>query len=217
MGMWIGRNRKARVTYGFDEIALVPGDITINPNEVDISFQIPRREEEPITLNIPILASAMDGVVDVKMAIAMGKLGGLAVLNLEGVQTRYENPDEVLAEMVSANREQATALIQKLYLEPVREELIARRIQEIKEAGVVCAVSSIPQKADRYGEIAQAAGVDIFVVQSTVSTVRHISTEYKTLDISKFCAAMSVPIIVGNTVTFNATRELMQTGVAAVL
>jgi IMP dehydrogenase len=217
MGMWIGRNRKARVTYGFDEIALVPGDVTINPNEVDISFQIPRRDGEPITLKIPILASAMDGVVDVKMAIAMGELGGLGVLNLEGVQTRYENPDEVLAEVVSADKEKATTLIQKLYQEPIREDLIARRVQEIKSAGVVCSVSSIPQKAERFGSIAQEAGVDVFVVQSTVSTVRHISTEYKTLDIAKFSASMNVPVIVGNTVTFNATRELMQTGVAAVL
>ena len=217
MGMWIGRNRKARVTYGFDEIALVPGDVTINPNEVDISFRIPRRDAEPIKLNIPILASAMDGVVDIKMAIAMGKLGGLGVLNLEGVQTRYEDPAEVLAEVVAADKEKATALIQKLYQEPVREELIARRVQEIKKAGVISAVSSIPQRAERFGAIAQEAGVDVFVVQSTVSTVRHISTEYKTLDLGSFCRAMKVPVIVGNTVTFNATRELMQTGVAAVL
>jgi IMP dehydrogenase/GMP reductase len=148
MGMWIGRNRKARVTYGFDEIALVPGDVTINPNEVDISFRLPRRDAEPIKLSIPILASAMDGVVDVRMAIAMGKLGGLGVLNLEGVQTRYENPSEVLAEVVSADKENVTALIQKLYLAPVREELIARRVEEIKKAGVISAVSSIPQKAE---------------------------------------------------------------------
>jgi IMP dehydrogenase len=209
MGMWIGRNRKARVTYGFDEIALVPGEVTINPNEVDISFRLPRRDAEPIRLNIPILASAMDGVVDVNMAIAMGKLGGLGVLNLEGVQTRYENPGEVLAEV--------TALLQKLYQEPVREDLIGRRVEEIKKAGVICAVSSIPQRAERFGAIAQEAGVDVFVVQSTVSTVRHISREYKTLDLVSFCKAMTVPVIVGNTVTFNATRELMQTGVAAVL
>jgi IMP dehydrogenase len=217
MGMWIGRNRKARVTYGFDEIALVPGDVTINPNEVDISFRIPRRDAEPITLNIPILASAMDGVVDVSVAIEIGKLGGLGVLNLEGVQTRYENPGEVIAEVVAADRENVTSLIQKLYQEPVREDLIARRVEEIRSSGVISAVSSIPQKAERYGAIAQEAGVDIFVVQSTVSTVRHISTEYKTLDIASFCKAMKVPVIVGNTVTFNATRELMQTGVAAVL
>ena len=217
MGMWIGRNRKARVTYGFDEIALVPGDVTINPNEVDISFRLPRRDSEPIKLNIPILASAMDGVVDVKMAILMGKLGGLGVLNLEGVQTRYENPDEVLAEVVAADKERATSLIQKLYQEPIREELIARRVEEIKKAGVISAVSSIPQKAERFGAIAQDAGVDVFVVQSTVSTVRHISTEYKTLDLGSFCRGMKVPVIIGNTVTFNATRELMQTGVAALL
>jgi IMP dehydrogenase len=217
MGMWIGRNRKARVTYGFDEIALVPGDVTINPNEVDISFRIPRRDAEPITLNIPILASAMDGVVDVSVAIEIGKLGGLGVLNLEGVQTRYENPGEVIAEVVAADRENVTSLIQKLYQQPVREDLIARRVEEIRSSGVISAVSSIPQKAERYGAIAQEAGVDIFVVQSTVSTVRHISTEYKTLDIASFCKAMKVPVIVGNTVTFNATRELMQTGVAAVL
>ncbi len=215
--MWIGRNRKARVTYGFDEIALVPGDVTINPNEVDISFRLPRRDLEPIKLNIPILASAMDGVVDVKMAILMGKLGGLGVLNLEGVQTRYENPDEVLAEVVAADKERATSLIQKLYQEPIREELIARRVEEIKKAGVISAVSSIPQKAERFGAIAQDAGVDVFVVQSTVSTVRHISTEYKTLDLGSFCRGMKVPVIIGNTVTFNATRELMQTGVAALL
>ena len=132
------------------------------------------------------------------------------MLNLEGVQTRYENPDEVLAEVVSEDKK-ATTLIQKLYQEPIREDLIARRVQEIKRAGVVCSVSSI-QKAERFGAIAQEAGVDVFVVQSTVSTVRHISTEYKTLDIAKFCASMKVPVIVGNTVTFNATRELMQTG-----
>lgn len=215
--MWIGRNRKARVTYGFDEIALVPGNVTINPNEVDIAFRIPRKDAEPIKLSIPILASAMDGVVDVKLAIAMGKLGGLAVLNLEGVQTRYENPEEVLAEVVAADKENVTALIQKLYLEPVREDLIARRIEEIKKAGVIAAVSSIPQQAERYGAIAQEAGVDVFVVQSTVSTVRHISTEYKTMDIGSFCKSMKAPVIVGNTVTYDATLELMHTGVAALL
>jgi IMP dehydrogenase len=215
--MWIGKNRKARVTYGFDEIALVPGDVTINPNEVDIAFRLPRQNAEPIKLNIPILASAMDGVVDVNMAIEMGKLGGLGVLNLEGVQTRYENPSEVIAEVVAANGDKVTALIQRLYQQPVREDLIARRVEEIKSAGVISAVSSIPQQAERYGAIAQEAGVDVFVVQSTVSTVRHISTQYKTLDIARFCKAMKVPVIVGNTVTLNATRELMQTGVAAVL
>jgi IMP dehydrogenase len=212
MGMWIGRNRKARVTYGFDDIALVPGDVTINPNEVDTSFQV-----GPHKIRVPILASAMDGVVDVRFAIEMGKLGGVAVLNLEGVQTRYKNPEEVLDKIVNATKEEATHLLQRIYTEPVQEDLIAARVKEIKDAGVLCSVSSIPQKADRFGAIAQEAGADVFVVQSTVSTVRHISSEYKTLDIAGFCRSMKIPVVIGNTVTYDATVELMQCGSAAVL
>jgi IMP dehydrogenase len=217
MAMFIGRNRKARTTYGFDEIALVPGNVTINPNEVDITFSIPRRAGEPIKLAIPILASAMDGVVDVNFAIEMGKLGGLAVLNLEGVQTRYKNPKEVLLKVLEADKEHVTALLQKIYQEPVQEDLIAARIKEIKDAGVISAVSSIPQKAERYGRIAQEAGVDVFVVQSTVSTVRHISTEYKSLDLADFCRQMRCPVIVGNTVGYEVTLEIIECGVAGVL
>lgn len=217
MGMWIGRNRKARVTYGFDEIALVPGAVTINPNEVDISFAIPRRDQEPILLKIPILASAMDGVVDVRFAVEMGKLGGLAVLNLEGVQTRYENPDEILSEVLAADKDHVTALLQKVYQKPVREDLIVQRIQEMKKSGAIAAVSSIPQKAEAYGPLCVEAGVDVFVVQSTVSTVRHISTEYKSLDLAKFCASTSVPIIIGNTVGYGVTLEVMECGVSGVL
>src|ERR1041384_1349063 len=201
MGMWIGRNRKARVTYGFDEIALVPGEVTINPAEVDTSFQIPCKDGGSIKLNIPIIASAMDGVTDVRFCIEMGKLGGLGVINLEGVQTRYENPAEVLNQVVKASASEVTTLIQKLYLEPIKEELIGRRVQELKKAGVLAAVSSIPQKAERFGAIAQEAGADVFVVQSTVSTVKHISTQYKSLDLPVFTQAMRIPVIVGNAVT----------------
>jgi IMP dehydrogenase len=215
--MWIGRNRKARVTYGFDEIALVPGRVTINPNEVDITWRLARREAEPLKFKIPILASAMDGVVDVRFAIAMGKLGGLAVLNLEGVQTRYKNPREVLQKIVEADKNEVTALLQKIYQEPVQEDLIAARIREIKDAGVPAAVSSIPQRAAKFGAIAQEAGADVFVVQSTVSTVRHISSEYKSLELAKFCGEMRIPVIVGNTVGFDATLEIMECGPAAVL
>src|SRR4029079_9870243 len=217
MGMWIGRNRKARVTYGFDEIALVPGRITINPNEVDITWRLARRDAAPLECKIPILASAMDGVVDVRFAIAMGKLGGLAVLNLEGVQTRYKNPLEVLQKIVEADKSDVTALLQKIYQEPVQEDLIAARIREIKDAGVPAAVSSIPQRAESFGRIAQEAGADIFVVQSTVSTVRHISSKYKSLDLARFCREMRIPVIVGNTVGFDATLEIMECGPAAVL
>jgi IMP dehydrogenase len=217
MGMWIGRNRKARVTYGFDEIALVPGEVTINPAEVDTSFQIPRKDGSAITLKIPIIASAMDGVTDVKFCIEMGKLGGLGVINLEGVQTRYENPAEVLEQVVKADKDDVTTLIQKLYLEPIKEELIGRRVEELKRAGVLAAVSSIPQKAERFAAIAQEAGAAVFVVQSTVSTVRHISTQYKSLDLAAFTKGLDIPVIIGNAVTYNVTLELMGCGVAGVL
>jgi IMP dehydrogenase len=215
--MWIGRNRKARVTYGFDEIALVPGEITINPNEVDTSFLIPRKDGSQIKLKIPIIASAMDGVTDVKFCIEMGKLGGLGVINLEGVQTRYENPAEVLEKVVKADKDEVTTLIQKLYLEPIKEELIGRRVEELKKAGVLAAVSSIPQKAERFAAIAQEAGADIFVIQSTVSTVRHVSTEYKSLELANFVKGLNIPVIIGNAVTYNVTLELMRTGIAGVL
>ncbi|MBA3962970.1 MAG: GuaB3 family IMP dehydrogenase-related protein [Chthoniobacterales bacterium] len=217
MGMWIGRNRKARVTYGFDEIALVPGRVTINPNEVDISWCLTSKGGAPLEFKIPILASAMDGVVDVQFAIAMGKLGGLAVLNLEGVQTRYKNPEEVLQKIVEADKAEITSLLQKIYQEPVQEDLIRARVKEMKDAGIPVAVSSIPQRAESFGAIAQEAGADIFVVQSTVSTARHISSEYASLDLSKFCREMRIPIIVGNTVGYEATLEIMECGPAAVL
>src|SRR3989338_3250145 len=152
MGMWLGRGRKARRRYGFDEIALVPGAVTINPNEVDTSFKIGAKK-----YNVPILAAAMDGVVDVKFAIAMGKLGGLAVLNLEGVQTRYENPTEVLERIAHAAQEEATELVQGLYTKPIQERLISKRIEQIKKAAVPCVVSAIPQRAERFGAIAQEA------------------------------------------------------------
>ncbi len=217
MGMWIGRNRKARVTYGFDEIALVPGRVTINPNEVDTSCRFSRTGSDPIELKIPILASAMDGVVDVRFAVAMSKLGGLAVLNLEGVQTRYKNPQEVLLKVVEADKSEVTGLLQKIYQEPVQEDLIAARIRQIKDEGGIAAVSSIPQRATEFGRIAQEAGADVFVVQSTVSTVRHISSEYKSLELEKFCRDMSIPVIVGNAVGYDVTLDLMECGPAAVL
>lgn len=217
MGMWIGRNRKARVTYGFDEIALVPGQVTINPAEVDIGFEIPRRDGEPLKMDIPILASAMDGVVDVRFAAAMGKAGGLAVLNLEGIQTRYENSQEVYQNILQADKDKVTGLLQKIYQEPVKEELISKRVEQIKEAGVYAAVSSIPQKAEAYGKLAEEAGADLYVVQSTVSTVRHIATEYKSLDLAGFCKTMRIPVIVGNTVGYDVTLEIMACGPAGVL
>jgi IMP dehydrogenase len=216
--MWIGRNRKARVTYGFDEIALVPGEITINPNEVNTSFEIPcPGDREPLKLKIPIIASAMDGVTDVRFCTEMARLGGLGVVNLEGVQTRYENPEDALAQIVKADKGSVTEQIQKLYTQPIQEELISRRVQELRKGGGIVAVSSIPQKAERYAAIAQEAGADLFVVQSTVSTVRHISSEYKSLDLAAFTKASTIPIIIGNAVTYSVVFELMENGVSGVL
>src|SRR5450631_1288752 len=217
MGMWIGRNRKARVTYGFDEIALVPGRVTINPNEVDIAWRLPRKDKEPLKLGIPILASAMDGVVDVRFAVEMSRLGGLGVLKHKGVQTRYKNPREVLQKIIEAGKAEITGLLQKIYQEPVQEDLIAARIREMKDNGATAAVSSIPQRATEFGRIAQEAGADVFVVQSTVSTVRHLSSEYKSLELEKFCREMRIPVIVGNTVGYEVTFEIMECGPAAVL
>ncbi|MDD5680712.1 MAG: GuaB3 family IMP dehydrogenase-related protein [Candidatus Omnitrophica bacterium] len=212
MGMWLGRGRKARRCYGFDEIALVPGNVTVNPNEVDTTIALCGGK-----FKIPIIAAAMDGVVDVKFAIAIGKLGGLAVLNLEGVQTRYEHPDEVLDKIASATPQEATELVQSIYLKPIKEKLISKRIAEIKKAGVTAAVSTIPQRAERFGKIAQEAGCDIFLVQSTVTTAKHISRQYKTLDFKKFCKKMKIPVIIGNCVTYNTALELMEAGPSALL
>ncbi|MBN3038934.1 MAG: GuaB3 family IMP dehydrogenase-related protein [Candidatus Omnitrophica bacterium] len=212
MGLFIGKGRKARRCYGFDEVALVPSLTTINPSEVDTSWEFAGSK-----FRVPILAAAMDGVVDVKFAIAMGKLGGLAVLNLEGVQARYKNPDEVLDKIAKSSSEEATKLVQSIYLEPVKEDLISKRIEEIKKAGVPAAVSSIPQKAERYAPIAREAGCDIFVLQSTVSSVKHISSEYKVLDLHKFCKKTKMPVVIGNCVTYEMTLELMKTGAAAIL
>src|ERR671922_297407 len=150
MGMWVGRGRKARAAYGFDDIALVPGALTINPNEVDISWELCGRR-----FDLPIIAAAMDGVVGPKLAIEMGRFGGLAVLNPEAIFPRYERPDDVLDRIVSASQEEATKIIQSIYGEPIKEELIHRRIEEIKKGGGPAVVSSIPQRAERFAQSAQ--------------------------------------------------------------
>lgn len=212
MAEWIGIGRRARRCYGFDEVALVPGDKTINPNEVDISWSIGNMK-----FGIPIMAASMDGVVNVKFAVEMGKLGGIAVLNLDGVQTRYDDPDKILDQIAESSPEEATKLIQALYTKPVKESLISKRVAEIKKHKVPVVVSCIPQNAKRFCEIAVEAGCDIFVVQSTVATVKHIASEYKVLDLEKLIQAAKVPIIVGNTVTYDMTLELMEIGASAIL
>ena len=212
MAEFIGRDRKARRAYGFDEIALVPGEVTVNPDEVDIHWKINGQN-----FPIPFLASAMDGVVDPAFAIKMGKFGAIAVLNLEGVQTRYEDSDEIFDQIAKASPEKATEFVQKIYLEPIKEKLISKRIQEIKKGKVPAVVSTIPQHAEKFGKIAEEAGVDIFVVQSTVTTVHHIAKAYKVVDFHKFCKSMKIPVILGNCVTYKVALELMETGCAAIL
>jgi len=212
MADFIGINRKARRCYGFDEVALVPGLKTINPAEVNSSWSIDGKK-----FKVPILAAAMDGVVDVKFAVAMGKFGGIAVLNLDGVQTRYDKPEDVLGQIAKATPQKATELVQGIYTKPIKEKLIAKRVSEIKKHKVPAVVSCIPQNAERFGKIAQDAGVDIFVVQSTVTSTQHISTQYKSLDLSKFCKQMKVPVVVGNCVTYDVALELMGVGCAGLL
>lgn len=214
---FIGKDRKARRCYGFDEVSLVPGNVTINPKEVDTSWGIGGSTGLAIKFNVPILAAAMDGVVDVRVAVEMGRLGGLAVLNLEGVQTRYEDPQDVIEKIAHASNDEATKLVQDIYLEPIKENLISKRISQIKKGKAPCIVSSIPQRAERFGQIAQGAGCDIFIVQSTVTTVRHISKEYKSLDFKKFCKNIKIPVIIGNCVTYETALELMETGPSAIL
>ena len=212
MAEWIGIGRRARRCYGFDEIALVPGTTTINPAEVDTTWGV-----GGVKFRVPILASAMDGVVDVTFAVAMGKLGGLAVLNLDGVQARYEDPAEAIAQIVRGDLGETTNIVQQLYRAPIQEPLIAKRVQEITQAKVPCAVSTIPQHAERFGAIAQEAGANVFVVQSTVTTTRHLATIYQPLDFARFIRSMKIPVIVGNCVTYDQSLELMETGAAALL
>ncbi len=212
MGMWIGRGRKARRCYGFDEVALVPGNRTVDMEDVDTSWSL-----EKHTFKTPIIAAAMDGVVNPKLAVEMHRLGGLAVLNLEGIQTRYENPEEIIREITTKPEEEATVLIQSIYQQPIKEALITRRIREIKESGAVCAVSAIPPRAESFGPVAVKAGADIFVVQSTVISVAHHSSREPSLDLAAFCQKMPVPVILGNCVTYEVALQLMEAGASAIL
>lgn len=212
MAEWIGINRRARKCYGFDEVALVPGMVTINPNEVDPSWVVTDKK-----FKVPIIAAAMDGVVDVKFAVAMGKLGGMAVLNLDGVQTRYDDPSSVLEQIAKATPQRATELVQGIYVKPIKEKLISKRIQEIKKNKAVAVVSCIPQNALRFGAIAEEAGVDFFIVQSTVTSIRHLASAYKALDLHKFCKSMKAPVIIGNCVTYEVATELMECGCVGLL
>ncbi|MPZ22486.1 MAG: GuaB3 family IMP dehydrogenase-related protein [Dehalococcoidia bacterium] len=201
-----------RHAYGFDDVAIVPGAVTINPELCDVSLEL-----AGFKFQHPILASAMDAVTNPRFISQYSELGGLAVLNLEGLQARYDDPDAILDEVARAGAEEATAILQHAYAQPILDELIARRVQEIKQSGAVCAVSCTPASAKRLSRIAAEAGADIFVVQSTVTTARHISRSPTGLNFEDLVRSIRIPVVVGNTVGYGPTKELMQTGVAAVL
>ena len=211
--MSIPQAKQMRRAYGFDEVAIVPGDVTVNPAMTEISLRIDQLE-----FPLPILAAAMDAVVDPRLAVSFSKMGGLAVLNLEGAQTRYDDPDSVLQEIAAAPQTESTALLQKAYAAPIQSELIGERVSEIKRTGAVCAVSCTPANTKKFAPLAKEAGVDVFVVQSTVTTSRHISYSERGLIFPELVQQMApVPVVVGNTVSYGATKELLETGVAAVL
>ena len=204
--------KQLRRAYGFDEVAIVPGEFTINPELVELGLSIGH-----LDFKIPFLASAMDAVVDPHFAIEMHAAGGLAVLNLEGVWTRYDNPSAMLQEVASASRDEATSILQAAYQLPIREDLIARRIREIKDGGAVAAVSVTPMLTKGLAPLIQEAGADIIVVQSTVTTARHESNSVEGLRFDKLFKNIHIPVVVGNTVGYAATLEIMRTGVSAVL
>ena len=204
--------KQLRRSYGFDEVAIVPGDVTINPDQTNIGLKI-----EATTFTIPVLASAMDAVVDVSFAILLNKLGGLAVLNLDGIQTRYDNPQEVLAQIAQASDATITPLLQKVYSQPIKENLIGERIEAVKKAKAVCAVSVAPANAKRFAPIAAEAHGDILVIQSTVTSARHISKSSRGLILPELIESIPMPVVVGNCVSYSACLELMRTGISAVL
>ncbi|KOP23375.1 inosine-5-monophosphate dehydrogenase [Hapalosiphon sp. MRB220] len=209
----IGRGKTARRAYGIDEIALAPGNRTLDPSLANTKWRIGNIERE-----IPIIASAMDGVVDVRMAVLLSNLGALGVLNLEGIQTRYADPEPILDKIAAVGKEEFVPLMQELYAESIKPELIEQRIREIKQQGGIAAVSATPAGASKYGAVVAKAGADLFFVQATVVSTSHLSPEsIVPLDLAQFCREMPIPVILGNCVTYEVTLDLMKAGAAAVL
>jgi IMP dehydrogenase len=200
-----------RPTYGFDDVSLAPGVETIEPADVDTSVVF-----AGIPLQIPILAAAMDAVVDARSAGELARLGGLAVLNLEGVQTRYDDPATVLARIAAAADEEIHAVLAEAYAMPVREELVARRIEEFHAAGSRAAVAATPAAARRFGPFCAEHGADLFLVQSQVSSARHLASGYEPLSLAEFTRFMPIPVAAGNTTSFEAAYQLMEQGIAAI-
>ncbi|MCH2309633.1 MAG: GuaB3 family IMP dehydrogenase-related protein [SAR202 cluster bacterium] len=204
--------RELRRTYGFDEVAISPGVITVNPEMTDTSFTVGE-----ISINIPIMGSAMDAVASPSFAGAMHQQGALSVMNLEGVHSRYDNPQEAIDEIAQTPKAEVTSVMQKIYSSPLREDLIEKRIKEIKATGSVCAVSVTPAATKKLSPLAVEAGADILVVQSTVTTARHSSNSVQGLQFPELLKMVDVPILVGNCVGYEVAMEIMETGVHGVL
>jgi IMP dehydrogenase len=212
MEIEIGKGKSGRRSYGFDEIAIVPSRRTRDPEDIDISANIASHH-----LRIPILASAMDGVVDVRFSHEMARLGGLAVLNLEGIQTRYDDADELLEKIASFNDMEATGKMQAIYSEPVKLELMQKRIKQLKEKGDIAIASITPQKVEKYYEAVIDSGLDMLVIQGTVISAEHVSATKEPLDLKKFIPKCPIPVIVGGCCSFSTTLHLMRTGAVGVL
>ncbi|NEQ36293.1 MAG: GuaB3 family IMP dehydrogenase-related protein [Okeania sp. SIO3I5] len=213
MDISIGHGKTARRAYGIDEIALVPGQRTLDPSLADTRWSIGGIERE-----IPIIASAMDGVIDVKMAVLLSELGAMGVLNLEGIQTRYADPMPILEKISSVGKDEFVGLMQELYAAPIQPELISQRIKEIKSQGGIAAVSFTPAGALKYGKVVAEAGADLFFVQATVVSTAFLSPEsVEKLDLVKLCQEMPMPVILGNCVTYEVALNLMKAGAAGVL
>jgi IMP dehydrogenase len=212
MEVEIGRGKKGRRAYGFDDIAIVPSRRTRDPDDIDITWTL-----GPYRFELPLLAAAMDGVVSPAVAGEIGKLGGLAVLNLEGIWCRYEDADDQLERIAHLPKEQATVEMQRIYQAPIQEELIAQRIREIKDMGVVCAASLTPQRVRRHHETALEAGLDIMVIQGTVISAEHVSEHSEPLNLKEFCREVPVPVVVGGCASYSTGLHLMRTGAVGVL
>src|SRR3989442_1127788 len=212
MDVEIGIGKTGRRAYGFDEVAIVPSRRTRDPDDIDVSWEI-----DAWTFGLPLMASAMDGVVSPATAIEIGQLGGLGVLNLEGIQTRYEDPEPVLDEIAALSDDKATPRMQELYREPVKEDLIARRIKEIKGSGVVAAASLTPQRVARYAKLVLEAELDILVIQGTVVSAEHVSTRTEPLNLKEFIASFDIPVVVGGCASYQTALHLMRTGAVGVL
>lgn len=212
MEVEIGIGKSGRRAYGLDDVAIVPSRRTRNPEDVDIGWEL-----DAYRYDLPMMAAAMDGVVSPTTAIRIGRFGGQAVLNLEGLWTRYEDPEPAYERIAEAEGEKATRTIQEVYSEPVKEELIGRRVQEVKDAGVTVCASLTPQKVERYHPVALEAGLDVLVIQGTVVSAEHVAKNAEPLNLKRFIRKLDIPVIVGGCASYSTALHLMRTGAVGVL